>query len=81
MTDTEHLIRQAAREIGISMNQEITVTPSITSAGTYEVSFKDRRGIETTFKVPMDAGFKAIHAMLKAEWLDKQETHTKKSQG
>jgi hypothetical protein len=65
MTDTEHLIRQAAREIGISLNQEITVTPG---AGTYEVSFKNRKGDEAKVEIVMDAEFKTIHAQLKAAW-------------
>jgi hypothetical protein len=68
MTDTEHLIRQAAREIGISMNQEITVTPSITSAGNYVVKFKNRKGDDTSIEVLMDAEWKTIHAQLKAAW-------------
>lgn len=71
MTDTEHLIRQAAREIGISLNQEITVIPSVKSASTYKVSFKSRRGDDATVEIVMDAGFKTIHAQLKATWRGK----------
>jgi hypothetical protein len=68
MTDTEHLIRQAAREIGISLHQEISVEPSITSAGNYVVKFKNRRGDDATVEVVMDAEWKTIHAQLKAAW-------------
>jgi hypothetical protein len=68
MTETEHLIRQAAREIGITQWSEMTATADVDIPGTYRVEFKNRRGDGTTINIKMDAGFKTIHAQLKAAW-------------
>jgi D-aminopeptidase len=71
MTETEHLIHQAAREIGISLDQQIAVEASTSSPGTYTVTFKDSSGADTTTAIAMDASFKRIHDQLKAAWKGK----------
>lgn len=72
MTETEHLIRQAAREIGITLNiardSKFTVEESADDHGTYKVQFVNRKGEETTVSVAMAWDYKAIHAALKNGW-------------
>lgn len=71
MTETEHLIHQAAREIGITLNQSISVDASTEAPGTYAVAFKNRRGDEANQPISMGASFKTIHDQLKAAWKGK----------
>lgn len=63
MTDTELLIRLAAREIGIG---DITITAAIDRPGEYDVTFKDRRGDEARVEVVFDTPFPKLHDQLKA---------------
>lgn len=72
MTETEHLIRQAAREIGITLNvsrdSKFTVDESTDEPGTYKVSFLNRKGDNTTIIIPMTSQFATIYAALKNGW-------------
>lgn len=72
MTETEHLIRQAAREIGITLNidrnSKFTVEESTDEPGTYKVQFVNRKGEDTTVSVLTGSDYKAIHAALKNGW-------------
>jgi len=72
MTETEHLIRQAAREIGITLNidrnSKFTVEESTDEPGTYKVSFLNRKGDNKTIIIPMTSQFSTIHAALKSAW-------------
>lgn len=70
-TETEHLIRQAAHEIGISLDQTIDITADTEAPGTYVASFKNRKGEDAKVSITMDAGFKRIHDQLKAAWKGK----------
>ena len=75
MTETEHLIRQAAREIGITLNidrnSKFTVEASVEEPGTYKVSFVNRKGDDTTIVIPMESEFETIHVALKNGWRGK----------
>lgn len=71
MTETEHLIHQAAREIGITANQEITVKADHQAVGTYLVTFKNRKGDDIGVEILMASEFKKIHDQLKAAWKGK----------
>ncbi len=64
-SETEHLIRQAAREAGID---KFEVKPSTDEQhiASYSVKFKDKRGDEQEVFVPFDAAYKSIVAVLKA---------------
>lgn len=64
-TETEHLIRQAAREAGI---ETIEIKPATDEQhiGSYSVTFKDKRGDAQEIFVPMDASYKSIVTAVKA---------------
>lgn len=71
MTDTEHLIRQAARELQIAP-LEIKVTDAAEDlktmqvVNTYKAAFRDRHGNSASVKIKDGTPFKAIHEALKA---------------
>ena len=71
MTDTEHLIRQAARELQIAP-LEIKVTDAAEDlktmqvVNTYKAAFRDRHGNSTSVEIKDGTPFKAIHEALKA---------------
>ena len=71
MTDTEHLIRQAARELQIAP-LEITITDATEDLktmqviNTYKASFRDRHGNSASVDLKDGTPFKAIHEALKA---------------
>jgi len=75
MTETEHLIRQAAREIGITLNidrnSKFTVEECTDEPDTYKVSFLNRKGYNTTIIIPMTSQFSTIYAALKNGWRGK----------
>jgi hypothetical protein len=64
-TETEHLIRQAAREVGIE-TFEVKASTDESHIGEYSVTFKDKRGDDKEIFVPMDAAYLMIVAALKA---------------
>ena len=70
MTDTEHLIRQAARELQIAP-LEITITDAAEDLktmqviNTYKAAFRDRHGNSTSVEIKEETPFKAIHEALK----------------
>lgn len=68
MTETAHLIFQAAHEIGITRDQGIAV---VEGDGNFTVTFKNRRGDSAEVTIPMDADFKTIHAEMKSAWKGK----------
>lgn len=68
MTETEHLIHQAAREIGITINQDLVLTAPVEKPGLYIAQFKNRRGDATQVDILMDTEFRKIHDLLKAAW-------------
>lgn len=70
LINTEHLIRQAAHEIGIQKPQVIA---SPEEPDSLIVRFKNRRGDEVSVDIPIAVGFKPIHAALKEAWKGKKK--------
>jgi hypothetical protein len=62
-TETEHLIKQAAHEVGIAA--DIKASTDEHHIGEYSVTFKDKRGDAREIFVPMDASYKTIVAAMK----------------
>ena len=60
MTETEHLIRQAARELGL---ENITVEASLENPGLYNVTVTTEK--TELVMIPMSADFVGIVAQLK----------------
>lgn len=71
MTDTEHLIRQAAKELQIA-RLDIKITDTTEDLNTmqvinaYKVAIRDRHGNSASVKIKDGTPFKAIHEALKA---------------
>jgi hypothetical protein len=63
-TETEHLIRQAAHEVGLEAF-ECKASTDEKHIGEYSVTFKDKRGDDREVFIPMDAQFLSIVAALK----------------
>ena len=70
MTETAHLIRQAAHEIGITLNlardSKFAVEPG--DDGTVRVSFVNRKGDNVSISVADASDYKAIHEAMKKAW-------------
>ena len=77
MTETEHLIRQAARELQIPL-ADIAVTsaePDLKTmevVNTYTVHFNDRHGNPAKVEIKDNTPFPAIHAALKTAYKAKK---------
>lgn len=70
MTETKHLIRQAAHEIGITLNlaRDSKLAIEAIDPETCKVSFVNRKGDDTTVGIGMDQDYKAIHEAMKKAW-------------
>lgn len=71
MTDTRQQISQAIRELHIDIEpyaREVSIEASVEQPGTYSVFFRNRKGIDSTVSIPMDADYRSILLAIKDSW-------------
>lgn len=76
MSETEHLIRQAAREMQITIDIATTAAePDLKTmevVNTYTVTFKDRHGNAASTEIKDGTPFHAVHGALATAWKAKK---------